>query len=810
MKLLLWLLFFRDIGGRDVELVWPPHLPNAASPLSRLLFLIAAGALVAVVLWVYRREPEYLPQPRRRQLGALRIAGGLVLLFILTGAFLDVLHKEESKGTLVMLFDSSASMSIADRHGDEQEAAALARTIGAAGAAFTAADLAKIPRTDLVKQALANPALGFVKGLGERFKLEAYTFGQSAQITPLELGAPDATGGPLAALPPATENATQLGGALRDTARRLKGRKVDGVVVFTDGGWNRGEDPQLAGADLGVPVFTVGVGVPQTKDIEIPFISADDVVFKGDSFPLTVRVKQRGYAGASVHLVIKQIDQVSKSEEVVKDQTIDFDEQLEHTHIIDVTPKKAGTFTFSAEIEPMKDEMSVDNNKKSKPGVTVVDKKIRVLLVEDSPRWESRFLTSILEGDKQRIEPSFVLRQVDERVLSTDSRYKREFPRTMPELRNYDVIVLGNISGESFTKDELKNLAAYVQKEGGGLMVIAGTNATPDSYAGTPIEDLLPVEFEPQPASSIEDELQRSLKTGFHVMLTPEGKRATVLRLAADSHENELLWEKAEPLFWCYPAKRLKPGATALLINAAAAGSRAGLEAGTPVLAQERYGKGQVVYLASDETWRWRFKPGPQYHRRLWGQLINSLAMAHLLGKTNRVAIETDRAEYAVGDHAELFARVLDQDFNKLVADNVTLVVDHGELNKDTVVLNAVKDQPGLFKGEYVPAAEGDYLLALQGEEEEAERAFKAVVPHIEFDDPGMRAELLQQLSAATKGSFVPLADLGKLINELKEQKHVLEPRREERTLWNAPGVIVLFALLFGLEWFLRKRSDLL
>ena len=144
------------------------------------------------------------------------------------------------------------------------------------------------------------------------------------------------------------------------------------------------------------------------------------------------------------------------------------------------------------------------------------------------------------------------------------------------------------------------------------------------------------------------------------------------------------------------------------------------------------------------------------------------------------------RDRYAVGDHAELIARVLDKDFNKLVADNVTLTVERGELNKETVVLSAVKDQPGLFKGEYVPAAEGDYRLAMQGEEEEAERAFKAVVPHIEFDDPGMRVELLQQLAAATNGSFVVLGDLGKLMTQLKEQKHVLEPRREERTLWNA------------------------
>jgi hypothetical protein len=68
----------------------------------------------------------------------------------------------------------------------------------------------------------------------------------------------------------------------------------------------------------------------------------------------------------------------------------------------------------------------------------------------------------------------------------------------------------------------------------------------------------------------------------------------------------------------------------------------------------------------------------------------------------------------------------------------------------------------------------------------------------------------MQQLANATSGAYVPLSEIAKLMGQLKDQKHVLEPRREERTLWNAPGVIVLFALLLGLEWFLRKRADLL
>lgn len=800
MKLLLWLLFFRDIGGPGTELVWPPRFPNCGTPLLKLLFLGLAAAIVIAVLWVYKREPDYVAVKRKRLLAGLRIAAGMILLFILTGAFIELLHRADSKGTLVVMVDTSQSMGIADRHGAGKEADALRAALGG----DAAIDLDKTARAEQVKLALANQKLGFIRQLSDKFRIEAFSFGQNAQLVQLALGAHDAPGGVLAGQPAPTDTATQLGAALRDAARKLKGRKVDGVVVFTDGGWNRGEEPVPAAQDLGAPIFPVGVGVSQTRDIAVSYLSCEDVVFKGDTFPITVRVKSQGYSGQSARLVIRQDD------EIVKEVPIEFDEQPERTHTVELTPKKAGTFTFSAEIEPFKDELSADNNRKNRPGVMVVDKKIRVLLVEDKPRWESRFLKSIIEADKQRLEPTYVMRQVDERVITTDQRYKKEFPRNAADLRAFDVVILGNISSDFFTKEELKNLSDYVQKEGGGLLVLAGRNHTPDSFQGTPIEEMLPVEFDAQTPIGVEDELSRTQKTGFRPTLTAEGKRSPLLRLSGDARENESLWERSEPMFWHYPARRLKPGATALAVLGLGARGGSATTDAVPLIAQERYGKGQVIWFGIDETWRWRYRPGPTAHRRMWGQVINSLAMTHLLGKTNRISLETDKAEYSVGDRVEIIARLLDKDFNKRVDESVTAVLERGGLGKDLVQLAAVKDQPGVYKGEYTAPAAGEYRLMIKDEEEAAEQIFTAVVPRIEFDDPGMRTELLTQIATASGGAFHPLADLAALCDSLKEQKHVLEPRREERALWTAPGIMVLFALFLSIEWFLRKRSDLL
>jgi hypothetical protein len=190
--------------------------------------------------------------------------------------------------------------------------------------------------------------------------------------------------------------------------------------------------------------------------------------------------------------------------------------------------------------------------------------------------------------------------------------------------------------------------------------------------------------------------------------------------------------------------------------------------------------------------------------------VISSLSQAHLLGKTNRVLLETDKSEYVIGDRAAITARLLDQDFNRRVDESVTAIIERGALGREEVTLAAIKDQPGTYHGEFVPGTAGEYRMTIKDEPEEAERLFTAVAPRIEFDDPGMRTELLSQIANATKGRFATLAQLAELKKDLAAQEQVMEPRREERALWNAPGIILLITLLLGLEWFYRKRWDLL
>lgn len=782
-------------------------LPRVDTPLMQLVFVLIAAAICTFAWWCYRREPAYLPTTRRRQLLALRLAAGAVVLFILTGAVLEVGRSAERKPALLFLVDRSASMTITDKLDAPADAAAAQHILGSAPKQTPSRDA-------LLTAALANPTLDPVKALAGTHQIEWYAFGQNGGAAPLPSA--DAAGAPAApTLAPAAEIATQLGAAISDAARRSKGRSADGIVVFTDGGWNRGDDPVLAATDAmqraGVPVFTIGVGVAAPKDLEVAWAFGEDAVFKDDRFTLDLGLRSRGFAGRTATLVVSRTDQAGVSE-TVKEETVTFAADGEQQHRVEIQADRAGVFSFTAELKPDPAEGNTANNRRTRSNVRVIDHKLKVLVVDEAPRWDYRFLKGFLEADRARIDPKFVLHQGS----SSGARMLPGFPATESELRAYDAIVLGDVAPGFFSRNQLELLEKWVRIEGGGLLVVAGRTSMPGAFVGTPLESLLPVVVDPAPQRTLDQERSKpaggDLLNGFRVQVTPEGERLGALRLDPGAQRNAELWRSSNSLFWIHPVRRVKPGATVALVHPTRL--LPGGEGPVPVLALQRYGKGQVAYLGSDESWRWRFTPGAAEHRRFWGQLVASLGMPRVLGGSAS-SIETDKSEYSVGDRVQLVARVLDQGLNPLPAESVEVTVSR-DLSKETVVLAARPDQPGVFAGEWLPGAEGACridLVEAGGAAPAEPRQVQIAAPRIEFDDAGMRQDLLQAVATAGQGTYLSLDKLDglpKAIAAAAAKRADAAGDHGERTIWNAPTVLLLLIVFLCCEWFLRKRSDLM
>lgn len=795
---MLYRLLFFTAPAADMVVDWLPRFPHL-SPVLSLIALVAG----AVILWwlvrlvYFRAEPAYVTQRRKRLLTGLRATGLCLILFMAMGAYLELSRRILSNGVLALLFDCSASMSIAEPRTDTNAVRQAAQWLGLEEDGLTAEQRKRIDTTsrlDLAKAALGQDGAAMLRRLGGRFDLRFFTFGQRPEAIPLDVDLEDPA--PLARAGPAEQSASRLGDALRDVGRRLRGQYVAAVVPVTDGGVNQGEDPEAVIPGLGAPLYPVGMGLTDTRDVELKFMMMEDVIFKGDRFPVTLHSRHAGYAGRETEIVVRRDGLPIHTEKLL------LTDKPEITHVVELSADRAGSFIFETEITPFPDEITARNNTRRRYDVRVVEEPVRVLVVEDRPRWEWRFLKASLDADKERVRARHLLFAADRRVAQQRPDMLLRFPDRADELRDYNLVIVGDVSPDVFTRKEQILLEEHVRVDGGWLIFLAGRRM-PGAWDNTPLSDLLPVE--PAGTPVVGGRRGTAALAGVIPVLTEAGRAYPLLRLHADEEESAALWRKIPPLFWFYPARHIKPGAETLMQIPAP-------DEMVPLIVHQRYGAGQVLYIGTDETWRWRKLPGGEYHRRLWSQIVTQTGLDHVMAGQGigRVQIETASRELTLGSEAPVIANVLGIDNRPLVAEQIRAVLVAEDGREDKIVLRAEGARRGVFSGSWRPATMGKHRVYVQGLENEGEWAVTVVAPQIEFDQPALRADLLSRLAEKSGGRYIPANELDALDRILADLEPLVRTQRREKPLWNAPGLLVLLAAVFGLEWILRKRWDLL
>ena len=123
--------------------------------------------------------------------------------------------------------------------------------------------------------------------------------------------------------------------------------------------------------------------------------------------------------------------------------------------------------------------------------------------------------------------------------------------------------------------------------------------------------------------------------------LTQRGRDDPMLRLAADARQNTEKWKQLPAIFWEYHVGAAKSAAEVLLVDPdPAKATRFGK---MPVVALQGYGAGEVLWVGTDNTWRWRKNKGDEFYLTLWSQMIQRLAQTHLLGAQNAPASTSTR-----------------------------------------------------------------------------------------------------------------------------------------------------------------------
>jgi hypothetical protein len=645
--------------------------------------------------------------------------------------------------------------------------------------------------------------------------------------------------------------ATDMAAAIQQVQREIPADQLAGVLVVSDGRHNHGSPVEPAARELGlhgVPIASIVIGsAAPRRDAALADVRYPETVFLGDKIHFNAVVKATGCRGQPV--VLKLV----YGEKTIEEKTIQVaDDDFRATVPLTHEPKEVGIHAYRVELQPPVGDV-FPGNKKVDCQVAVTDGRIKLLLVDDRPRWEFRYLRNLFAGRDKTVQLQWVLLHPDQlagagkpaRAPASAARPYGEFEATLPpetaeDWLKFEVVVLGDLPPETLDEATLGVLKKFVGQQGGTLVVVAGPNFMPHAYADSPLAELLAANFEKASGPQIE-----SPEPAYRLQLTREGTTHPIMSQRTNPTENLAVWNSLPPLDWRHSVLEVKPGATVLAyaepvdleeldsaapvgVQPAAAATAAEIDPAklrlqkkNPLIVLQQYGAGNVLLLNFDRTWRLRYRVGDPYHHRFWTQVLRWATAAKLSAGTPHVRLGTPRLRYQGDEPVVVRAQLLDEESNPVSGGDVQARVYLDDQLVTKKRLTSIADSRGLYQGDLGPMhAAGTYRVELTGSSVDTLRALDDTESvKTEFlVTPVERTSELVELSADWKipremaelsgGRAVGPADARSLLDVFQSGSRDV---REEKfiPLWDSwPLLILILAAACG-EWVLRKKTGL-
>src|SRR5512139_398596 len=188
--------------------------------LSTLVLVLAALLSIGLSIFVYRITIPPVPNRVRSILAALRSAGLFFLILLIAEPLLSLLTRRDEPPQILVLVDNSRSMTITDKGRIRSE---TIRSI------LSSEEMHRLSDIGDLRFAMFDSKTRLLSA----FSYDSLTF--SGEATDLSL-------------------------ALKEIRNAARTSNIRSAVIISDGNSTSGSSPLFEAADLGVPLFTVGVG----------------------------------------------------------------------------------------------------------------------------------------------------------------------------------------------------------------------------------------------------------------------------------------------------------------------------------------------------------------------------------------------------------------------------------------------------------------------------------------------------------------------------------------------------------------------
>jgi len=715
-------------------------------PWSTRLIVTVLLVLLALVVVRWRRERH----SASLAIGRILFIGGLLLIVLNPQALIP--NQRADKPKLVVLLDTSASM--------------------------WTRDVAGRSRLEMASQTLQDPAT--LATLNHEFTLDLRRFDHDTRAA--EAGAFTTNVAP--------GDATDIGAALMSAISELGELKSQaGVLLISDGRATTPGAPDAAQLALArsVPLWTWCLGGPvPRRDLWIETASSEALAFGGAEVDLTATLREVGYPDRSFKVDLLKDDQLVDTKEILPDTNgagrVSFR----------VKAPESGEQRYVFRVPPQPEEADVANNERA-VFLRSVGAKVRVLVAEGQPHWETKFLVQSLKRDPH-VDLTAVYRLNAQRnvgvvsATGNETRVEKDlFPRTAAEMNAFDVIILGRGVEAFFDPDTEAMLTDFVSRRGGSLIFARGK---PYDGRFQPLAKFEPVAWGDGAAGAV------------RLRVTEAGRDNPMFDLGSSGSLDELLARLP-----ALDEARVTLGGKPLAVVLASSEN----QDGPVLLAYQRYGQGKTLGLNASGLWRWAFRESGQEeseiaYQRFWVSLLQWLLSGSQFLPGADVSMISARRYYTD-----------DQPMQFLIA---TRNLDRGIYQPRLVIGNGQKTvevEPRArgesFVAEAGPFAPGTYRVTLRnnvGQPAEVSQSVEVVSASIEKRELSADPALMRELAETSGGAVVEARDVARMPDVVKRREAVRQLSHRQEAVWDRWWILAVLLGLLGAEWWLRRQEGLL
>lgn len=581
------------------------------------------------------------------------------------------------------------------------------------------------------------------------------------------------------------------------------------VVVLSDGRDSRGTDAavatQLAAArQIKLHTVTLG-GANLTPDLALIATPRQPYLMVNEPGQIDVRLDQINAAGTDSTFRIRHDGRESS-------QPIVFTDEARLRIEIPVEHAEPGLYTYEVTVDPLPNEPEANNNTQT-VFVEVTSERLRVLVLEGQPFWDTKFLAQSLRKD-DRVELTQITQinaDRQERIV-TRKKGPAVAPKDLEEWSGYDVLILGRGLDKVLTSEAAAALPEYVSQRGGRVVFARGRAVEPSAYGvgavGSALAKIEPVTW------------GRDVQHDQPLQLTDAGRGHPVFARLMQSTHSAPTPRDLPILATTHNIETLKP-ATRVLATASNSGAGGGAGAeDPPALVEMPYGRGMVVGVLGEGLWRWSLAASDNevlvgVFDAFWSNMVRWLVLGADVGPGKDLALRLSGRSVAMGD--EVTVTVVQRGAAAELATRLIVVDPNGEEQELSLIGNEGADVRRV--GGFVPATAGVHTVRVElpdgtplpdGESLTRETKFTAYDGNTELLRVATDPALMRDLAEGSGGVVFDAGEPDALLEVLSAERAAKRVPPTPAFIWDRGWVLTALLIWIGAEWLIRKKGGLL